>query len=68
MEQSGKKSNIPSFLFYIYHNVEDEKYNTTALNASNYYNFIYGSGANTDWTGTDNYDGCSLLESKPSIQ
>ena len=50
------------------YNVEDEEYKTTALDATNYYNYIYGSGEATDWAGTDNYDGCTLLESKPSIQ
>ena len=46
---------------------EDESHKTTSLDASNYYNFIYGSGDATDWTGTDNYDGCTYLETKPSI-
>jgi hypothetical protein len=34
----------------------------------NYFNYIYGSGESTDWTGTDNYDGCSFLSEKPTIQ
>ena len=50
------------------YNIEDEEYVTTSLSESNFYNFIYGSGESTDWTGTDNYDGCTLLKSKPSIQ
>ena len=50
------------------YNVEDEEYKTTVLDASNFHNYIYGSGEATDWTGTDNYDGCSVLTAKPTIQ
>ena len=50
------------------YNTEDETYETTALNESNYYNFIYGSGASTDWGTSTNYDGCTLLTEKPSIE
>lgn len=32
---------------------------------SNFMNYIYSGGSQTDWTGTDNYDGCSFLSSKP---
>ena len=46
---------------------EDEEYKTTNLDASNFHNYIYGSGEATDWTGTDNYDGCSVLTAKPSV-
>ena len=49
------------------YNTEDESYKKTVLDASNYYNFIYGSGEGTDWTGTDNYDGCSVLTAKPNV-
>ena len=45
----------------------DEKYKETPLSASNYFNYIYGSGESTDWTGTDNYDGCTLLTAKPNV-
>ena len=34
--------------------------NTIELKADNYYKYIYGSGKDTDWTGTDNYDGCTF--------
>ena len=47
---------------------EDEEYKTTNLDASNFHNYIYGSGEATDWTGTDNYDGCSFLAEKPTIE
>lgn len=49
------------------YNTEDEEYKTTNLNESNFYNYIYGSGEKTDWKGTDNYDGCSVLTSKPNV-
>ena len=35
------------------------------LNADNWMNYIYGSA--TDWTGTDNYDGCSFLSVVPEV-
>ena len=47
---------------------EDQVYEETKINSSNYHNFIYGSGKNTDWTGTDNYDGCTLLTSAPTFE
>ena len=50
------------------YNVEDEEYKVETLNESNFQNFIYGSGEATDWTGTDNYDGCSVLTAKPSVE
>ena len=49
------------------YNTEDETYKTTNLSESNFYNYIYGSGEATDWTGTDNYDGCSALTAKPNV-
>ena len=50
------------------YNIEDEEYKIYTLDESNYFNFIYGSGESTDWTGTDNYDGCSVLTEKPSVE
>ena len=44
---------------------ETEKEKMTPLTADNYFNHIFGSGASTDWTGTENYDGCTLLEASP---
>ena len=46
---------------------ETKKEKMTPLTADNYFNYIYGSGANTDWTGTENYDGCTLLTAKPTL-
>ena len=50
------------------YNIEDEVYETFNLTPENYFNYIYGSGDKTDWGTSTNYDGCTLLESKPSIQ
>ena len=35
------------------------------LNADNWMNYIYGS--ETDWSGTNNYDGCSFLSVVPEV-
>ncbi len=48
-------------------NDEEQIYEGKTLNSSNFHNYIYGSGRSTDWTGTDNYDGCTLLTSKPTF-
>ena len=48
------------------YNIEDEEYKIITLTAENYFNYIYGSGESTDWIDTENYDGCTLLEAKPS--
>ena len=50
------------------YNTEDETYKTTNLSSFNYSNYIYGSGASTDWTGSDNYDDCTLLSAKPVVE
>ena len=49
------------------YNTEDEIYATINIDSSNYFKYIYGSGESTDWTGTDNYDGCSALEAIPNV-
>ena len=49
------------------YDVEEDEYIETKLSASNFYNYIYGSGKNTDWTGTDNYDGCSYISAAPAL-
>ena len=33
---------------------------TIELKADNYYKYIYGRGTETDWTGTENHDGCTF--------
>jgi hypothetical protein len=35
------------------------------VTAENYYDYIYGTVV--DWTGVDNYDGCSFLSVKPTL-
>ena len=49
------------------YNVEDEVYEMDPITEANYFNYIYGSGADTDWTGTENYDGCTCLSAKPTL-
>ena len=46
--------------------VLDEGYVTTPLNADNFYNYLYGGS--TDWTGATDYDGCTVLTSKPTFE
>jgi hypothetical protein len=41
---------------------------TITLDESNFHNYIFGSGENTDWTGTDNYDGCTVIAARPEIK
>ena len=45
---------------------ETKKEKMTPLTADNYFNYIYGG--TTDWTGVENYDGCTFLTAMPSIQ
>ena len=45
---------------------EIDKEVTTPLTSNDYFNYIYGG--TTDWTNVENYDGCTFLESKPSIK
>ena len=52
----------------IEYDIENEEYDTEKLSASNFHNHIYGSGKNTDWSGTDNYDGCSYISVAPTIE
>ena len=50
------------------YNEEDETFKTTVIDESNFHNYIFSSGEATDWTGTDNYDGCSALTAKPVVE
>ena len=47
---------------------EDGVFVPKAIAESEFFNYIYGSGDATDWTGAENYDGCSFLSEKPAIQ
>ena len=49
------------------YNEEEDEYTWIKLSSSNFHNYIYGSGKNTDWTGTDNYDGGSCITSAPTL-
>ena len=54
------QNNYPTIIVHGFLGVCEGKYN--------YFNYIYGSGVNTDWTGTENYDGCTLIKSSPLAQ
>ena len=42
---------------------ESQKEKSTPLTADNYFDYIFGG--TTDWTGVENYDGCTFLEASP---
>jgi hypothetical protein len=42
----------------------DQTYEKKPITASNFYDYIFGG--TTDWSGVENYDGCSFLETKPT--
>ena len=44
---------------------ETKKEKLTPITADNYFDYIFGG--TTDWTGVENYDGCTYLETKPTI-
>ena len=46
---------------------EDGIYIPSTIKEDEYFNFIYSSGSSTDWTGTDNYDGCTYLSAMPTL-
>ena len=43
----------------------EEQFTGKKINSSNFHNYIYGG--DTDWTNVADYDGCTLLTSKPKI-
>ena len=45
----------------------DEVMKSQPIPAETYYDYMYSSGTSTDWTGTDNHDGCTYLTSKPTV-
>ena len=49
------------------YNEEEDEYVEKALTASDFHKYIYANGDNTDWTGTDNYDGCTFLSTRPTL-
>ena len=64
---TAKNCKIGGSVIEVEIDVEDESKTekVTPITEENYYNYIYGSGVNTDWTGTENYDGCTYLAAKP---
>ena len=61
----AKNCQIGGEVAYKYDEEEDE-YLTEKVSNSNFHKYIYGGGT-TDWTGVENYDGCSALASKPAL-
>ena len=49
------------------YDTEDEDYKTVSLDSGNFYNYIYGGGT-TDWGEVTDYDGCTVLTSKPTFE
>jgi hypothetical protein len=47
------------------YNQEEDVFEYTRIKSDNFHKFIYGS--TTDWTGVENYDGCSVLTTKPAL-
>ena len=46
----------------------EEIYAKKALTKEDYFNYIYGAQANTDWSGTTNYDAVTFLTKAPVIE
>ena len=49
------------------YNEEEDEYVEKTLTASDFHKYIYANGDNTDWTGTDNHDGCTFLSTRPTL-
>ncbi|MBR0339079.1 MAG: hypothetical protein IIX40_02670 [Alistipes sp.] len=49
------------------YDTEDEAFKEETIKSTNFYDYIYGTGKDTDWTGTDNYDGNTHLSKKPTV-
>ncbi len=49
------------------YNAEEDEYDEKAITANDFYKYIYAKGESTDWTGTDNHDGCTFLSTKPTL-
>jgi hypothetical protein len=50
------------------YDITAEEYRTSKLTEEEYMNYIYGSGANTDWGVSTNYDGVTFLTEAPVIE
>ena len=66
-EVIAKNCKIGGSVIEVEFDVEDESKTekVTPITEENYYNYIFGG--TTDWTGVENYDGCTYLETKPTI-
>ena len=47
---------------------EDDSYSSFPIPEAEYFNYIYGSGDATDWGSVTDYDGCTFLSVKPTIE
>ena len=47
---------------------EEEAYSNSNLTSTDYMNYIYGSGVNTNWGVSTNYDGVTFLTEAPVIE
>ena len=52
----------------VLYNTEDDEYTLKPLKETSFFDYIYSSGKDTDWTGTTDHDGCTFLSSKPTIE
>ena len=46
---------------------EEDEWSPKSLPSNTIYNYLYASGKNTDWTGTEDHDGVTHLSTKPTI-
>ena len=46
---------------------ENDVWEPKTLPSSTIHNYLYASGKNTDWSGTEDYDGVTYLSTKPTI-
>ena len=52
----------------VLYDTEDDEYTLKPLKEISFFDYIYSSGKDTDWTGTTNHDGCTFLSAKPTIE
>ena len=62
---TAKNCKIGGSVIEVEVDIEDESKTekVTPITEENYYNYIFGG--ETDWTGVDNYDGCTFLSANP---
>ena len=52
----------------VLYDTEDDEYVLKPLKETSFFDYIYSSGKDTDWTGTTDHDGCTFLSAKPTIE